>query len=344
MSSGITRISDIVVPAIFGPYVQNLTMQKVAILRSGAMVENPLLSSDLRGGGLTFNRPGFRDLDNDADNVSVDDPTVKSSPNKIGTLTEIQVRMNRNQSWSSMDLAAQLAGADPMNAIANLVSSYWARRWQAAFLAKMAGIVANNATATDAYHTQNDYTFDASGSAFVDGVTNFSAEAFIDATGTMGDAAEGNLSLACMHSVVYNRAKKNNLIDFVSDSVNGEAIRIPTFLGKVVVVDDGMPNTGGVFETWIFGRGALQYGTASPEVPTEVKRDPDAGNGSGQETLYSRIQLTMHMNGYAYVGTPANGGPSNAATANNLANAASWRRVWPERKQIKFARLLTRES
>ena len=33
-----------------------------------------------------------------------------------------------------------------------------------------------------------------------------------------------------------------------------------------------------------------------------------------------------------------------AAVANNLANAGSWRRVFTERKQIKIARLITRES
>ncbi len=52
----------------------------------------------------------------------------------------------------------------------------------------------------------------------------------------------------------------------------------------------------------------------------------------------------LHMTGHSYVGTPANGGPSNAATTNNLNDAASWNRVYQERKQIKFARLITRES
>jgi hypothetical protein len=81
----------------------------------------------------------------------------------------------------------------------------------------------------------------------------------------------------------------------------------------------------------------------SPKVPTEVWRDPAAGNGSGQEVLHSRIELCLHPVGHAYVGTPANGGPSNAATTNNLAHQDSWKRVFPERKQIKIARLKTRE-
>jgi hypothetical protein len=119
---------------------------------------------------------------------------------------------------------------------------------------------------------------------------------------------------------------------------------IPTFLGREVVVDDGLPFSGSIYQTWLFGRGAVRYGTASPKVPTEVERDPGAGNGGGQEVLYNRVQWSIHPTGHAYTGTAPNGGPTNAATANNLAAAGSWNRVYPERKQIKIARLISREA
>jgi hypothetical protein len=342
MASGTVQIADVVVPAIFGPYVQQLTQEKSNLIRSGAVTRDPVLDQNLAGAGLTFNEPSFKDLDNDAENVSDDVPTNLSTPNKIGTTTEIQVRLSRNNSWSSMDLAMALAGPDPLQAIANRVSDYWMRRSQAAFVATMKGVFANNAAATDSYHTQNDMTFDASGASFVDGVTNFSAEAFIDATLTMGDSMDG-LGMIMVHSIVYARMQKNNLIDFISDSINGEAISVPTFLGRRVVVDDGMPFTGGVFDSWLFGAGAVRDGRSSPKVPVETIRVPAAGNGSGQEVLHNRVEWCIAPVGYAYVGTAANGGPSNAATSNNLAAAASWRRVYPERKQVKIARLITRE-
>jgi hypothetical protein len=342
MASGTTRISDVIVPAIFSPYVQQMTEDKSRLIASGAMVRDPVLDADLAGGGVTFNEPSFKDLDNDAENVSTDDPASNSTPNKIGTATEIQVRLSRNNSWSSMDLTADLAGADPMGAIAGRVSNYWSRREQAAFVATINGVFADNATVTDAYHTQNDMTYDIKGAAFSNGVTNFSAEAFIDATLTMGDSME-NLTMCCVHSVVYGRMLKNNLIDFIQDSINGQAIRIATFLGREVIVDDGMPVTSGVFDTWIFGRGAIRNGRGMPKVPTELFRSPSAGNGSGQDTLHNRTEWCIAPVGYAYIGTAPNGGPSNAATSNNLAAAASWRRVYSERKQVKIARLVTRE-
>lgn len=343
MASGVTRIADVVVPEIFSPYVQQMTQEKSRLIRSGAITLDAQLNSALAGGGLTFNEPSFKDLDNDAENVSTDDPATDSTPNKIGTATEIQVRLSRNNSWSSMDLSGDLAGADPMQAIANRVSDYWTRRQQAAFVATLNGVFADNAAApTGTEHVQNDMTHDVSGASFVDGVTNFSAEAFIDATATMGDSME-DLTMVMVHSIVYARMLKNNLIDFVSDSVNGNAVRIPTFLGREVIVDDGVPRSSGVFNTWLFGRGAVRGGMGSPKVPTEVDRKPSAGNGGGQDILFNRTEWIIHPVGHAYAGTPPNGGPSNASTTNNLAHADSWKRVFSERKQIRIARLITRE-
>lgn len=340
MASGVTRISDVVVPEIFSPYTQQLTQEKSRLVQSGALMVDGRFSSLLSGGGLTFNEPSFKDLENDAENVSSDDPTVNSTPNKIGTATEIQVRLSRNNSWSSMDLTAALAGADPMRAIADRVADYWVRRLQAGFVASMKGVFAANDLATPVGATQYDMTHNISGASYSAGVTDFSAEAFIDACGTMGDSME-DLSLVMMHSVVYMRAQKNNLIDFIPDSTG--MIRIPTFLGRQVVVDDGVPHTGGVFDTWLFGNGAVRFGAGSPAVPTEVDRSPSAGNGGGQDILHNRVEWVIHPTGNAYIGTAPAGGPSNAATTNNLAAAASWGRVFTERKQIRIARLITRE-
>ena len=347
MASGVTKIADIVVPEIFSPYVQQETEEKSRLIQSGAFVRDSSLDSALAGGGLTFNEPSFKDLDNDTDNVGSDDDGTSSTPNKIGTATEIQVRLSRNNSWSSMNLAADLAGADPLQAISSRVSNYWVRRFQAAAIATLKGVFADNAAApTGTEHTQNDLTYDVSGASFVDGVTNFSAEAFLDAAVTMGDSMD-DLGLVFVHSIVYNRMLKNNLIDFIPDSRNPDAKGIATFLGRIVVVDDGMPRTGNVYDSWLFGAGAVRIGMAAPRTSpaTEIDRKPAAGNGAGQDVLHSRTEWIIHPVGHKYaVASPASGGPSNASTSNNLAHADSWARVFPERKQIKIARLITREA
>lgn len=348
MSTGpTTRVSDIIVPQLFTPYAQNLTTEKSRLIQSGLISRSEVLDNFLAGGGLTIQMPSFKDLDNDAERVSTDtsvpfadaDASLPAgvarppNPNKIGTLKEIAVRMSRNNSWSSSNLAATLAGANPMDAIASRVADYWVRRMQVAFVATWRGVIADNAA-----NDSGDYALDISGASFQDGVTNFSAEAFLDAAQTMGDNQQ-ILTAVMVHSVVYNRMMKNNLIDFIPDSEG--RVNIPTFLGREVIVDDGMPRTGSVYDTWLFGAGATQMGIGSPSVPTEVERKGGAGNGGGQDVLYNRVEWCIHPTGHAFVmSSIPDGGPANG----DLDDATSWDRRYPERKQIPFARLVTREA
>lgn len=342
-----TRVGDVIVPQVFTPYTQQLTEEKSRLVQSGLLARSEGLDTLLSGGGLTFQVPSFNDLDNDADRVSTDTSVPFSdadaslpggvarppNPLKIQTLREIAVRMNRNNSWSSSDLAAILAGADPMNAIASRVAAYWVRRLQAAFIATWNGVIADN-VANDG----GDYINNISGGGFIDGVTNFSAEAFLDAAQTMGDSQD-DLVACAVHSVVYNRMMKNNLIDFIPDSEG--RINIPTFLGREVIIDDGLPRTGSVYDTWLFGAGATQFGVGTPPVATEVERKSGGGNGGGQDVLYSRVMWAIHPTGHAFVqSSPPDGGPSNT----DLATVTTWDRRYTQRKQIKFARLVTREA
>ena len=63
------------------------------------------------------------------------------------------------------------------------VSDYWVRRQQTTFVATMNGVFADNALAVGGggTHVQDDMTVDISGGGYTAGVTDFSAEAFIDA-------------------------------------------------------------------------------------------------------------------------------------------------------------------
>lgn len=352
MTAGTTQLADIVEPDVFTPYMTQLTEEKSRIIQSGVAPVGEFLNDFLRGGGRTVEVPSFQDLDNDLARISNDNPhittatvvldgnaqnlTFDPTPQKIGTSTEIAVRMNRNQSWSSMRLASLLAGADPQERIAERVADYWVRQLQRAFIATWNGVLADNAA-----NDSGDYSNDVSGVSFIDGVTNFTADSFIDATLTMGDSME-DLNTLFVHSVVYARMQKNNLIDFIIDSEG--RTNIPTFLGREVIVDDSMPATGNVYDCWLFGENAAQLGNVPPPEATETDRKPGAGNGSGQDVLYSRVQWIIHPTGHAYTGTAAAGGPADDAGANNLQNAGSWNRVYPERKQIKFARLRVREA
>lgn len=358
MAAGSTAVGDIIVPEIFTPAVVQKTEEKSRLIKSGALVKDGVLDALLAGAGLTFELPSFKPLDNEAENVSSDDTDdtfqddwnavtgagIKNSrPKKTGMVSEIGVRLSRNQSWASADLAAALGQKDPVEAIQEGVSDYWALRLQAAFVATMKGVFADNDAAPGgSEHVQYDMTNDVKGGAFTDGVTNFTTEAFMDAAITMGDSADV-LGLVMVHSVVFNRMKKLQLIDFIPDATNPAGANLPTYQGKLVIVDDGMPFSSGVYESWLFGSGAVRLGVSSPKNATETERKPGAGNGGGQDVLYNRVEWMIHPVGHKYAGTAPKGGPGNGTGSNELAAAASWQRVFPQRKQIKIARLITRE-
>src|SRR3974390_1078063 len=182
----LVQIADVVVPQIFNPYVQQTTEEKSRLIQSGALVRDGAIDTLLAGGGLTFNIPSWKDLANDTDNVSTDSEVAygsgDSTPKKNGTGKEIAVRLSRNPSLSEADLASAFAGADPAASIAARVGYYWTRRLQAAFIATMVGVLANNASATPGGGaTQNDLTNDISGGSYTAGVTDFNAAAFLDA-------------------------------------------------------------------------------------------------------------------------------------------------------------------
>ena len=346
-------LADIIVPSVFAPYTQVLTEEKANIILSGAVVRDEALDELLAGGGKTFDLPSWDDLDNDTDEVSTA-TAGESTPENIDSQQEVGIRLSRNKSWGSYDLLANLAGSDPLAAVERRVAYYWTRRLQACLVATMRGVNRDNGA-----NDSGDYAVDVVGASFVDGVTNFTAEQYNNARQTLGDSMD-DVSLIMMHSVVYTRVLNNNLIDFIPDSRNPDAAQIATFLGAMVVVDDGLPSgtsatradgtdgVTGVYETWIFGPGAVGLGVGTPRVPVETDRQPLQGNGGGRETLTTRREWMMHPRGHAYVGTGSGpGGPPNTNTDDSdgaLNRSASWNRVYPERKQIKFARLVTRES
>lgn len=346
MAAGVTRLADLIVPEVFNASVLIETTSGSPLLTSGALVLDPGYSAALAGAGSIFHLTAFDDLDDDDSDVASDDPDVSSTPAKIASIRQTQVRLARNKSWSSMDLAGFLNNhGDPVAAISGAVGRYWKRQQQRIAIATMKGVFADNAAApTGTEHVQNDMTYDVSGVAYSEGITSFTTEAYVNATATMSDQSD-RLGLVFCHPVVYTRMRTNNLIDFIPDSINPQAAKVPTFQNSIVIQDKTMPNTGGVFETWFFAPGSLRMGLWLPPDASETERKPSAGNGSGQEILHSRVHMIIHPTGHKYVGTPpaTGGGPSNAATANNLAHAGSWQRAFSEREQIPIARLITRE-
>ena len=330
-----TTVSNMVVPSVFAPYLAQETATKNRLVQSGAVGRSAQLDALLAGGGRTFDVPSFAPLAETASNVSSDSGGAVT-PLNVSTSKEVLVRLSRNQAFGSADLAGALAGADPLEFAMGRFSTYWERELQAVVIATLAGVFADNAA-----NDSGDYTNDIT-DTFSAGVTDFSVSALIDAQGTMGDAAPGDFTIV-MHSTVYNKARQKNLIDFIPDTQNAGRISVIEGIGRIVV-DDSVPVTSQDYTTYLIAPGALVWGAGEPANPVEDFREPLQYNGGGRGSVITRVEWAVHPVGHAYDGTAADGGPSNAATSNNLANAGSWDRVYSDRGQIGLASLETTEA
>ena len=320
-----TRISDIIVPEAFTGYVTQNAMERTALVESGILVPNDVIRAQLTAGAHSFNVPFWRDLGNEEADTVNDNPADLSVPLKIQAGKQLIRKSFLHKSWSGMNLASELAGSDAMNAIQARVTAYWSRQLQRRLVSTLNGIIADNVANDDA-----DMVLDIS--AETGTAADFSPAAVIDATGTLGDAMGSVVGIA-MHSDLYRRALKADLIEFIQPSAG--SMRMPTYRGLAVIVDDGMPVAAGVYTCALFGQGAVGYGVTAPAIAegTEVENLPSAGKGGGQQILHSRVNLAAHPLGFAWVeGTIAGESPTIA----ELGAAAHWDRV-VERKAVPLA-------
>lgn len=331
-----TRLSDVVVPEIFSSYMSKNTMQVMAFQQQGVLRADSDLAAKLAGGGRTFNVPFWKDLDDEESDTASDDPDSHATPGKLGSATDIARRQFRTKGWSTANLTAELAGADPMKHISSRVGDYWGRQFDDIAIASVRGVFADN-IANDGGDMVKDVSTDAGGAPVA--AELFSAENVMDAAQTMGDAKQA-LKLMVMHSVVHTRLAKNDLIDFRPDSTGQiwhsyyEGFRVHVSDRTTVVVGANRVR----YHTYLFGADALGWAESPPAKPVAVDEDESAGDGAGVETLWTRRQFAIHPYGIKWTDASVSGEfPTNA----ELRLAANWDRVYPERKQIPMALLIT---
>lgn len=330
------RIADTIVPEVFDSYMFKNTMYQSAFYNTGVLRSDSALAAKLAGGGRTFNVPFWKDLDDTESDPASDDPDSHAIPGAITVGKDVALRQVRTRGWSTMNLTAELAGADPMKAIGNRVNAYWARQFDKVAIATVKGVLADN-IANDAGDMVYNVSIDTG--AALTAAELFSAEAVNAAAQTMGDAKR-ELKLIVMHSVVHTRLINQQLIDFRPDA-DGKGW-YDYFMDYRVQVSDSAPVVQGtnktIYYTLLFGADALGWAEAAVEKPSEVDAVPSAGDGMGMETLWTRRQFAIHPYGVKWTDTTVGG---EFPTNTELALAANWDRVYAERKQIPIAALIT---
>jgi hypothetical protein len=328
------RLSDIIDVVVFNDLPSVNSPEKTVFYQSGIVTRNGLLDSLASGPGKVAELPFWKDLDaTQAPNLSTDNPADVATPNKIVQGEQIGRKAFLNQGWSASDLASELAmGPRAMDRIRERVDTYWMRQWQRRLIASCNGVLADN-VANDASDMVFDVAVDSATATSVFTRANFTSAAF-----TLGDAVDGLQAIA-VHSVIYKRMIDNDDIDFIPDSQGN--MTIPTYLGKRVIVDDGLPvNPNGAndakYTSILFGAGAFGYGDGAPLVPVAVEREEAQGEGAGIETLWTRKTWLLHPFGFQAAGVPA----ANSYTLAELALDETWDRVI-ERKNVPLAFLVT---
>ncbi len=318
----VTKISDVVVPEVFNDYFMEASIYKSAIFRSGIIAEDPRLRTNLLGGAESFNTPFWKTngvINEDATPVDED---TDLTPASIGSGTMIARRQFREKAWGQNDVAAVLAGSNPLDAIISQTENFWNRNHQKFLFSSIQGVIADNVA-----NFSSDMVTDITGDT--DPIIN--SDAIIDTIGLFGDMDEDVAAIG-MHSKPYQNLQKANLIDFTPDNIQN--IGWGTYLGKTVIVDDSLL-VSSTYWTILFKPGAFGFAedlSTNAYEPTETERE--ALKSGGQEVYVTRRVFAMHPFGFAWSddATPTADFPTNA----ELILAANWNRVVSSVKNVGF--------
>lgn len=315
------------IPELFLSYQQEINQNKSGFFRSGIIAMNDAVSSEFAKGGRTITIPHFNDLSGASEILS--DVTGLTAA-VIGGNTQIGVRSLRGRAWQSSDLAAELAGDDPMLAIARRTGEYWVRDTQTVMIQILTGIFGSGGPLVSTHVVGGNSTA-------------LTASVMIDSIARLGDAGQ-DLGAVAMHSAPYYKLIKEDLIipsgqtAQIDSRISSERAEFGTYLGRPVIVDDSLPvavgaGTGStnVYDIYFFAAGALVYSEILPKTPVETDRDVLRG----VEVLVNRKEYMMHPVGLSWTGAAAGNSPTNA----ELATAANWTKVFTDNRNIKMINL-----
>ncbi len=207
----VTQLSDVVIPSEFTAYTVQNSVVSTALYRSGVVTQNGEMQSQLHAGAQSFTAPFWNDLPDVEADITSDDPTVMSVPQKFTSGKQIVRKAFLHQSWSAMSLASELAGSDPLLALRDRVVNYWDRQMEMRLVATLNGIAQGNILNSNGDMV---YNIAATGGATPAANNIFSATAVIDAALTNGDRLDDFKAIA-MHSQVYGYALRNDEIQFI---------------------------------------------------------------------------------------------------------------------------------
>ena len=286
------KISDIIQPAVWLPYVQERTTALSLLIKSGVVVVDPVLQSKLGLGGAPFlNVPNYSPLSGSSQVLS---DSGDLDVNGLTTARQIAYVLARGDARSVNDLAKWRSGDDPAKAIANGWAEWWAGDEQVILLAILTGIFADN-TANDSADMIHDISIEDGDNATA--ANKISGNAVLDAAQKLGDA-KSKLAVMFVHSQVGTNLGKLDGCETVRDSEGNLLFR--SYKGLTFFEDDTCTTETGAtsgtkYTSFLCAKGAVgRADIFDPATGFESDRDILAGD----TVMTMRKQLILHPYGY----------------------------------------------
>jgi len=331
-----TRIIDLFIQDLATSYTAQSSLAKNAFFMSGVAFQDPRVTPlmDATQGGQLISMPYFNALTDGGYNIGNDDPSQKSTPDKIDTGYETAVKTFMNKSYSVMDLAALAISGDPMVAINAGIQKYWTNVSEARIIAATTGIIADSIANHD-----SDLLYDISTQTGSGQNALLNASVMNTAAGYLGESMT-DIKVVCVHPAVFTNLRNLNIIATMQEGATRTLFQ--TYEDYFIIVDKNMPkvkvdDTHYAYYTYMYGSNALTYQYGNPGVEYEIDRDPASGNGAGEEILYTRRCDLVLPRGYQTVAVGGKAGLNEAT----LATAGTWTRAWADRERIKFVAVKT---
>jgi hypothetical protein len=314
-----TRLSNIIIPAIWEPQVIERSAQLSMLWTSGIVQNVAELDGFVANGGNIINLPFWQDLTGRSELVSA--TGLQLSVNPIQAAQDAAAVFARGKAWGTNNLAAALSGGNPAGAIRELVAGFWARDMDTTALYMLKGVFASTEMAGNILDI----------SAAAGDAARVNASSFIDATQRLGDA-KSKITGIIMHSAVEAAfSKLPGQLDYVR--ISDAEPRVPFLQGKRVIVTDQLPTSGSgtdmIFDTYMFGEGAFGY--ANGEGSRVTKAATAVDELADEEYIINRRHFVLHPRGVRFIGTTTAAGPTDA----DLQLGASWQRVY-ESKNVRM--------
>lgn len=234
-------------PDVFEKYMKKVESTKEnALIKNGLFNNKPNMTARLRDevGGNYFTEPIKGLLDGDVLNY---DGVVDMEATSRDTFEQGKIIVGRMKAWTEKDFSTELTGEDFMP-LAEEVKEYYEGVDQDDLLAILKGIFAMS----------DDSGFIANHITEID--DNLTATSMNSALQKATGDKKKNFKIAFMHSAVATNLENLNALNFLKyTDANGieRDLTLATYNGKLVVVDDGMPELNGYDEATSATAGAL---------------------------------------------------------------------------------------